>query len=238
MDLQDIHSAAANIEAGNAADAIPVLEQLVDAYPAYAAAHLLLARAYRSEGNRDAALRSLAGVQLWSSAPEAARSELHAIIDAHLEDVYASDDVLSGRPRADTVGSDRFAGPEASRGTPTHAPRSTSPDELAEDLQERLGPPAAENDEDIKDLNSLIRRLEGARIQPEPEFGGAEQQGGYAPEDEDSQEVVSETLARIYAAQSEYQAAFDAYQRLADENPDRADEFRRKAREIKEQMTE
>jgi tetratricopeptide (TPR) repeat protein len=231
MALPDIRAVAADLDRDEAASAIPQLEQLVDHFPTYPAAYLLLARAYRIEGNRDAALRALAQVQLWSLAPKVVQSELRAIIEDHLDTVYSTTENSPSYGSGPASPSSRHSvsGVRTSPGAP--------PDDFVEDLQERLGPPAVESDEDIKDLNSLIQRLEGARIQPEPEFGGADPPEDVEAEDPQGEEVVSETLARIYTAQKEYRAAVETYQRLAEQHPDRADEFQRKAREIKDKMS-
>lgn len=236
MALPDIQAIAADIETGEHGGAIPLLEQVIDTFPTYATAYLLLARAYRKQGNRDAALQALSQVQLWSAAPTAVHGELRAIIHDHLEAVYsstesdASTDTQLDSPSIVEPATDVASGVRRSHGA--------KPEDLVEDLQERLGPPAIENDEDIKNLNSLIRRLEGARIQPEPEFGGANPADETAEQDdEEDDEVVSETLARIYAAQKEYRAAVETYQRLAEQHPDRAEEFHRKAQEMKQRLS-
>jgi regulator of sirC expression with transglutaminase-like and TPR domain len=47
--------------------------------------------------------------------------------------------------------------------------------------------------------------------------------------------MVSETLARIYIAQQQYTEAARVYVRLAHQDPDRADEYRERAAELREQ---
>ncbi|NNE45455.1 MAG: hypothetical protein HKN37_02215 [Rhodothermales bacterium] len=79
------------------------------------------------------------------------------------------------------------------------------------------------------ELDRLIDELESAKIVPaeDPES---------VPEPDlsvDIDDVVSETLARIYATQSQYTEAARVYDRLALENPDRADEFETKASEMR-----
>ncbi len=81
------------------------------------------------------------------------------------------------------------------------------------------------------DLDLLIAELEGARIEPVPR-----------PEDvpapdlgSDGEDLLSETLARIYAAQGQYMDAARVYARLADQDPERAADFWHKAAEMNEQ---
>jgi tetratricopeptide (TPR) repeat protein len=80
------------------------------------------------------------------------------------------------------------------------------------------------------DLESLIEQLENApRIRPD----GGNTEGAYVEEDPED-EVVSETLARIYEHQQQYEAAARAYERLAQEQPARAEEFARRAAEMRQ----
>jgi tetratricopeptide (TPR) repeat protein len=97
-------------------------------------------------------------------------------------------------------------------------------------------PPEEDPDEDtgslsgFYDLDSLIEQLENApRIRPD----GASTEGADAEEDPED-EVVSETLARIYEHQQQYEAAARAYERLAQEQPARAEEFARRAGEMRQ----
>ena len=89
-------------------------------------------------------------------------------------------------------------------------------------------PASSEADTD-ENLDRLIRELETARIVPNPDFEAVPLD--YV-EDED-EGLVSETLARIYAAQQQYQEAAQVYEVLAEQQPDRAEEFRIKAQEMK-----
>ncbi len=81
------------------------------------------------------------------------------------------------------------------------------------------------------ELDSLIAQLEDApRIRPDPEFNGPEVSFG----DEDVEEVASETLAKIYAAQHQYVQAALIYEKLAARQPDQAEEMLRRAAEMRE----
>ncbi len=103
-------------------------------------------------------------------------------------------------------------------GTPARSPAPGEPDDATS------GPPQ-------DDLESLIEQLETApRIRPDPHFVEPESVEDPQQEDED---VVSETLARIYAAQAQFSEAAVVYDRLAVLRPDRAAEFRRRAEEMR-----
>jgi len=110
---------------------------------------------------------------------------------------------------------------------PSAQPRPSPLDELAR----RSTDPGQPLPEDQHDLDRLIDELEGARIDPQPDIEGA-------PEpnlDSDVDDMVSETLARIYIGQEQYTEAARVYVRLAHQDPDRADEYREKAAELREQ---
>lgn len=79
------------------------------------------------------------------------------------------------------------------------------------------------------DLDRLIGELESARIVP------AQDPSSIPPPDlsDDIDDVVSETLARIYATQNQFSEAARVYERLALENPDRAEEYQTKASEMR-----
>jgi tetratricopeptide (TPR) repeat protein len=82
---------------------------------------------------------------------------------------------------------------------------------------------------DEADLDRLIDELEAARIVPADDPSSIP-----APDlSDDIDDVVSETLARIYATQKQFSEAARVYERLALENPDRAEEFAAKASEMR-----
>ena len=82
------------------------------------------------------------------------------------------------------------------------------------------------------DLDSLIRELEDApRIRPDPNFVGEDKDEGF--DDEIADDMVSETLARIYVAQGQFGEAASVYEKLADQHPEQAKEFRKKAADVR-----
>ncbi|MFB6278505.1 MAG: hypothetical protein ABEK75_03295 [Salinibacter sp.] len=100
---------------------------------------------------------------------------------------------------------------------------SSTPEEQVEQFEE---------EESSDDLNHLIDKLESARIDPDPDAEGKAPPADPTPDD-DAEEVVSETLARIHEGQDDYEKAAYIYAQLAEQEPHRADEFRQKAQEMK-----
>lgn len=94
-------------------------------------------------------------------------------------------------------------------------------------------PPPAGTIRDDSDLDELIRELESARIVPDPTVRPVD----VRTIEPDVEDVVSETLARIYSNQRFYEEAAAVYEKLAAQQPARADEFRRKAAEIRGRIT-
>jgi hypothetical protein len=81
------------------------------------------------------------------------------------------------------------------------------------------------------DLDALISRLEQApRIRPDPAFNGP----AVTVDESGVDDMVSETLAKIYAAQHRYVEAAVMYEKLAAREPDQADELLRRAAELRD----
>lgn len=81
----------------------------------------------------------------------------------------------------------------------------------------------------FEDLDRLITELESARIVPRPDMDTLP-----APDlEDDIEDVVSETLARIYASQGQYDEAARVYELLAGQQPEKAGEFMKKASEMR-----
>ena len=96
--------------------------------------------------------------------------------------------------------------------------------------EERVADRAAE----YSDLDRLISELESARIVPRPDLESV------PPPDleDDIEDVVSETLARIYASQGQYDEAAHVYELLAEKQPEKAGEFADKASEMRTRASE
>ncbi len=110
---------------------------------------------------------------------------------------------------------------------PSVPEESSTPEEQIEELDE---------EGEADDLDSLIDKLQSAQIDPDPdaEAGAPPPEPRAVDENAEAEEVVSETLARIHEGQNDYQKAAHIYTQLAEQEPDRADEFRKKADEMRE----
>ena len=80
------------------------------------------------------------------------------------------------------------------------------------------------------DLDVLIQQLEDApRIRPDPDFSGP----AVAFDEDIADDMVSETLARIYAAQGQFAEAAAVYEKLAQQRPGEAEALLEKAAELR-----
>ena len=85
------------------------------------------------------------------------------------------------------------------------------------------------------DLDALIRDLEDApRIRPDPEFDGPD----VVSNENSVDDMASETLAQIYAAQQQYAEAAIVYEKLARQRPERADEMRQRAEDMRRRSSQ
>lgn len=81
------------------------------------------------------------------------------------------------------------------------------------------------------ELDALISQLEDApRIRPDPEYAGPEVELDHGEVDD----MVSETLAKIYAAQHQYVEAALVYEKLAARQPDQAEALLERAAELRQ----
>lgn len=238
MPLHDLQDAIELLENQEPAKAAVLLERMADEMPVYTTARVLLARAYEALGQWDRALG------MW-------REALHLIpnspvIHRGLERASAKAAPVRHRsrpPQQDPTGTPSPDEPaEPATAEPSTAEPSTdepatvkrlfeggTPADLPEDPTD-TGPGRPHYD----DLDRLISELEAARIVPRPDFDNIP-----SPElDDDIEDVVSETLARIYASQGQYDEAARVYEILAGQHPDEASDYMQKALEMRSRASD
>lgn len=82
---------------------------------------------------------------------------------------------------------------------------------------------------EFQDLDKLIHELETASIVPDPDIPLVSE----SDLESDIEDVVTETLARIYANQSYWAEAAQVYEKLAVQHPERKAEYLQRAKEMK-----
>lgn len=112
----------------------------------------------------------------------------------------------------------------------TADPETPSSSEESVDTTQDRADQLEEEGDDEDDLDRLIDELESARIEPRPDVDDI------PPPDleNDVDDIVSETLARIHEAQDQYRKAAQIYVKLASQEPDEARAHLQKAAEMRE----
>ncbi|OZC04277.1 tetratricopeptide repeat protein [Rubricoccus marinus] len=156
--------------------------------------------------------------------PEPSASVLPPFVDSETDErADAPEDSTSGWTRAKGSDDDFL---------PSLDPIEASPVEF-DDLPNAAPLPGADGLD--SDLDALIRDLEDApRIRPDPNFNGPD----ILANDDDGEEIASETLAQIYAAQKQYERAASVYEKLARQRPDRASEMQQRADEMRQRASQ
>ncbi len=152
---------------------------------------------------------------------------------------FSPTDLLPPEGEAPSVPDDAFHVPDApdvsgwavlaEEDVPTPPPGThAEPDVVAPDDEPA---PADDSFAVADELDALIAQLEDApRIRPDPAFSGPE----VTFDDGGVDDMASETLAKIYAAQHQYVQAALVYETLAARQPEKADDLLRRAAEMRE----
>ncbi len=247
------------MESGDIEDARLILQNILHRMPSHLSARVLLARIYESDNDHESALI------MWKQA--AYHGPGNAVIETGLRDSIlrkqfgdakiespvgepsrpqskwapiaehtpVDDAPESAAPERAAPGS---AAPEAATPEPESENAANEPESVNTAPEPELehvdtaGPDGGEVPE-FQDLDQLIEELETAAIVPNPDIPMVSDE----ELEQDLEDVVSETLARIYANQSYYEEASVVYEKLSVQQPDRADEFLQKAREMKEKSS-
>lgn len=223
-----IQDAARHLAEAQPDAAVAVLERLVADHPAYVTAHVLLAKAYDASDRMGEALEAWHRAYfLMPSSPLIIRERTRLLrtvpVAAEPEEAVDVPHEAAELPAVPFVEVDDAEGavPEEGGTDEPPEPADTDGDGLLA--------------EEVDDLDTLIAQLENApRIRPDASF----KEETADEEEEDEDEVVSETLARIYEAQKEYGAAARTYEQLADQRPERATELLSKAAELRRRAGE
>lgn len=257
MMKQDLLDIQRLIDRGETAAALPILHEIVSRAPGYAAARLLLARALDGEGRHEEAVAAWRLVRaLVPDSPTAITGLKRALRQRVL---WSTDPESWGTATGILpLGTDETTGPDTEPDPPVMAepdveseapvavepeaepeqPSATEPEPASSETARPnpFDPRPTETDEPWgeeppENIDELIRELETARIIPDPSVPPA------IPEDMeyDVDDVVSETLARIYENQRHFEEAARVYEKLAEQQPDRAAEFSQLAADARAQ---
>ena len=203
-----IQDAARHLAEERAGEAIDVLERLVGEFPAYVTAHVLLAKSYEAHGRLADALGA------WH----------HAYF-------LMPGSPLVLRERARLLRAESAPAPAGPAPADPEPPAETKTEAEQETAYVLEADPSLIDE--VDDLDGLIEQLENApRILP----GGDFDDTGLDVDEGEEDELVSETLARIYESQGQHEAAARAYEQLAMQQagqPERAAELRGKAAELR-----
>lgn len=211
MPLPDIRQAATMIEEGRIEPARTVLQNILHNVPSHLSARVLLARIFEAEGDVAGALT------MWKQAayhgPGVELIE-RGLRDALIRQRFGQAVPIEPLPADYPVELPERPAPAPAAGGPTPIP-----------VQPAGAPPP-----EFQDLDRLINELETASIVPDPDIPMV----SLDDLDSDIEDVVSETLARIYANQSYFEEAAGVYEKLAVQHPYRKDEYLQRAAEMKE----
>ncbi len=210
-----IRVANTEINNNNVEKAIAILNQGIDNFPQYAAAYLLLGRAYMLLGNYSLALKNI-------------KTGSDLIHSKQTYDYYLNEIEEIKKQRSFFEISKR-AGLFTSEEKDVHEDQSDLFNEKpAEELKSAEDSPIDER------LEELAKEISSAKI--------SEQMGETFVDDKplkkisESHIIISDTLAKIYTAQGEYKEAIEIYGQLRQKNPEKLEYYNQKIEELKAKL--
>jgi tetratricopeptide (TPR) repeat protein len=263
MAVPDLQDALDHLQRKDVDAAIATLERKVEELPAHLTAHVLLARAYESKHQWEKALQYWENVYFLIPNSPVARTGKQRVL-RQLNQDEGADGLEAAAPspsapaptdpaptetqpsrdpesdEAPTTATEavseldelrRQAENEARQGGArpelVNTPEGRAADPPGETPADRVG----EMEKDDEDLDRLIDELESARIDPDPDVDDVPE-----PDlENDVDDLVSETLARIHEAQNQYRKAAQIYVKLASQEPDQSRAYLEKAAEMRQQ---
>ncbi|NBB85083.1 MAG: tetratricopeptide repeat protein [Bacteroidetes bacterium] len=226
MAISEIKQAVQYMRAGDTTKAVPLLERVTAQMPQYVTAHVLLARMYEAADRGEDALRTWEHAAFLLPGSPTIRAGVRRVLRRQPSiPATASSKTRTAERRDEASPSAASPAGTAPPGAPAEPPRAEAPASAA----------AAEALEaEGEDLDRLIEDLETARIVPRPDLDDIPE-----PDlDDDIDDMVSETLARIYSSQEQYGEAARIYEKLAAMDPDRAEEMEAKAEAMRAKAAE
>lgn len=230
MPVSDLQEVMHEIESGRASDVIPTLEYLAGLFPTSVTGYVLLARAYEAEHCWPEAMSTWQwALTLMPNSPVVQEG-----LDRTVRHVAR---VGTGAAQWTTPADEDFVDLTDQPDMSPHFFREEDEEPVSVGVLVPSSERAAQvpsRDVQIDDLDRLIAELESARITPDPDVNAFP-----TPDlEDDVDDMVSETLARIYAAQRQFDEAARVYELLAAQHPDRAKEFFALASEMRSRAAE
>lgn len=247
MAVPNLQDALDRLQQDDVDAAISTLEQKVDELPAHLTAHVLLAQAHEAKHQWEKAFEYWENAYFLMPNSPVARAGKRRVLRRIARAEEADREEADPSPTSADASHDG-AGEEASpsaidppsefeqlrRRAEEEARTGGARPELADRPEARSATPEERIDEiedESEDLDRLIDELESAHIEPTPDMDEAP-----TPDlENDVDDLVSETLARIHEAQDRYRKAAQIYVKLASQEPDRARAHLEKAAEMRQQ---
>lgn len=263
MALPNLQDAFECLQQDDVEGAIATLQRKVEELPAHLTAHVLLARAYESNGQLDRALSCWEEAYFLMPNSPVVREGKRRVLRrmdrereaADIEEVAPTPPPSASTPTEDEPTDEPSADAPADEDAPTTASEAVSElDELRRQAEEEARQGGARPDLDDTSASApeafasetpeeRVDQIEEEdddldRLIDELESARIEPSPDVedVPEpdlESDADDLVSETLARIHEAQDQYRKAAQIYVKLASQEPDQAREYLEKAAEMR-----